>query len=90
MKQLVAFAANHCAAYGKDIAEILPQVEVIVVVAEPEYTFDETGDVIRQRKVSQCRFVCSPDQLRGAAKSLGKWADEAEEYSEKLNHKDKQ
>jgi hypothetical protein len=81
MKELLTVTANFYSAWAEDEdknQQLIPQVELIIVMSEPVYSVDSSGSTIRQREVSQCRFSTSPDMLRRLAESLVKLADESD------------
>jgi hypothetical protein len=77
MKEPCSISANFFAAFS-EAKTAIPQIEVCLVVSEPAYSIDLTGDVFRRRDVSQFRFVASPETLRKLCKSLEEFAREAE------------
>ena len=79
MKELLTISANFVATWTED-KKLLPQVEVTLVMAEPAYSVDAAGEVVRQRETSQCRFSASPRLLRKTAEHLRALADQAEEF----------
>lgn len=79
MNELLTINANFHALWAEGTNNLLPHVEVILVMSEPSYTVDGVGDVIRQRTTSQVRFSANPKLLRKLAESFVKLADEADE-----------
>ena len=78
MKELLTVTANICASFNDD-KTLVPQVEIAIVMSEPTYRVDAVGEVIRQREISQCRFVASPATLLKLSKLFSEFASEAEQ-----------
>lgn len=77
MKELRSLRANFLAAWD-DENKLSHRVEVILIIAEPKYNVESTGEVTRQRIADQYRFITDPSGLREIAQTFKKLADEAE------------
>ena len=67
----ISFTAN-------DDGKLIPTIEVIVVVSEPQYGPDDNGDVEKFRVTDTLRFGTTPQGLRVLAQQFTEWANEAE------------
>jgi hypothetical protein len=64
MKEIIGTAANiYYTKYDKE-KPYEPQMELIVVVSEPVYRVDESGELIRQRTTESIRFSSSFDGMK--------------------------
>jgi hypothetical protein len=78
MKELVTLCANTHAVWTEG-NQLVPQVEVILVISEPTYHVNEAGEVLRQRETSQVSFAASPKALLKLAGAMVELATEAHE-----------
>jgi hypothetical protein len=77
MKELCGLARN--ISYNRrDDGTWRALIEAIIMVSEPAYRVDQSGDVVQMREVSRLRFGANPDGLRHIAKVINEWADDAE------------
>lgn len=87
MKHLLAVNANQFAAFAPD-GSLVPQVEVILVMTEPEYILQnkpdgESTELLKLTETFHCRFVAGPVALLKAAQTLIDLATEANAILEK-------
>lgn len=74
MKELVGTAVNFALAEGaKD--GFVGTAEIIMVLSEPQYHVDMSGQMNRSRSIEQFRFAASVKGLRSFAKSFNEYAD---------------
>lgn len=78
MKELLTATSNMLGSWS-DKNEFMTQVEVILIVSEPTYAVDATGEVNRHRSPETIRFVSAPKNLRKLAELLVGIAKEADE-----------
>jgi hypothetical protein len=52
--------------------------ELIVLVSEPVFRADASGQMLRQREMSQLRFGVTSKSIRALIKALDEYADEME------------
>lgn len=75
MKEYAGYAAN-CFLVPAD-QELIPRVELVLLVAEPSYEA-EPGGIGRRRGLSELRLSIGPKGLRELAKELVSLADDAD------------
>ena len=85
MQEALAVNANYFALFSEKDGRLLPQVECVLILSEPEYSMDAAGDLIRHRSTSQCRFSASPGMLRKMAESFNLMANEADALARSCN-----
>lgn len=77
MKELLTVNSNFSASFTEG-KKLLPQAEVILVLSEPIYAVDASGEIVRQRKNTHVRFAATPKALRKLSKELEHIANESE------------
>lgn len=78
MKELLTIGSNFIGRWTEE-KKLEPQVEIILLLSEPVYSVDPSGEVMRQREMSQARFVASPKTMRKLATALQELAEQVEE-----------
>lgn len=81
MKEVLSTARNITLVV--DGNHVLPVVEAVITVTEPHFRADGSGNIERFRVPETLRFSSAPDGLRVIAKSMERWADEADEAAKK-------
>lgn len=61
--------------------------EIVVLVSEPVFRADSSGQMIRQREVGQVRFGATLKSIRQLVKHLGDYADLMEEMESRYVEK---
>jgi hypothetical protein len=85
VKECITVTRNLTAIPGK--TQLHPMIEVVMVLTEPVYGFDATGECVKSRAVECVRFVASPESLRAIASSLREMADEGDAACAKFSAK---
>ena len=77
MKELLTISSN-CVGYWDNKERLHRRVELILILSEPVYELDPTGEIIKQRETSTFRFLAAPKSLRALALAIVEAADEAD------------
>ena len=77
MKELIGTNCNISLVVQED-GKLLPMVEAIMIVTEPQWGIDGGGELCRTRMPGTVRFSATPQALRALGKGCMKWADEAD------------
>lgn len=70
MKELIASARNLYFAVDDETKQLLPSVELILFVSEPDWELDANGQPTKSRGMGEVRIVTSPKALLALAASL--------------------
>lgn len=75
MKELIGNASN-VYYVTKDGENFTPQVEIILIVSEPQFRIGGGGQFIRERITETFRFTTSCEQLKNLSVNFAELADE--------------
>ena len=74
MKHIASLSVSHLTVHTEERPVALAEIEI--VTAEPEFYFDETGELAKRRACHITRFHATTAELRQVASTLALWADE--------------
>lgn len=86
MDELVGTARNvHF--FAKEDGTFDPLVEVVILMERPGYVMQGKKGLLRKKEVTAIRFTADPRQIEDFAGVLQKYAQEAQEYADRVNAK---
>lgn len=85
MKELMSVSSNVSISVHPD-AEIdsRPMIELVLVLSEPKYSLDATGELVKSRQTFDFRFSTTPSQLKKMAAIFIKTAEEAQKDCDRV------